>query len=217
MRGSTASAAEGFRQVVSNEGKNDLYQSGLYLETLNLVKKYFMTKQNVIPLLIFLTVFASGCNNKITPTKVSYSVTGNADGAPIDCSPDQIASRISEAFNGINRADPDVVDKYFGRADYAPFGWYTIGVGEEQDAAYTWRTLDEYFQERFQQHEHIELRSIEFNGWDQEREMVHFGPIEIARTADDLGKAERIYIGKGAYYCKTRTIVVLSLGEYHLP
>lgn len=175
-----------------------------------------MTKQSVMSLLIFLTIFINSCNNEITPTKVSYSVTGNADGAPIDCSPDQIASRISEAFNAINRADPDVVDKYFGRADYAPFGWYTIGSGDKQEAAYTWGTLDEYFQERFQQHEHIELLSIRFNGWDEQREMVHFGPIEIARTADDLGKSEQIYWGKGAYYCKTHTIVVLSLAEGHV-
>ena len=168
-------------------------------------------------LIIFLTVFTSGCSNEITPTTVPYSVTGNADGAPIDCGSDQIASRISEAFNAINRADADVVDKYFGRADYAPFGWYTIGSGDEQDAVYTWRTLDEYFQERFQQHEHLELRSIRINGWEQERGIVHFGPIEIARTADDLGKSEQIYSGKGAYYCKTHAIVVLSLAEYALP
>jgi hypothetical protein len=176
-----------------------------------------MPKQSVMSLIIFLTVFTSGCSNKITPTKVPYSVTGNADGAPMDCSPDHIASHIAEALNAINRADPDVVDKYFGRADYAPFGWYTIGSGDEQVAAYTWRTLDEYFQERFQQHEHLELRSIRINGWEQERGMVHFGPIEIARTADDLGKSEQIYSGKGAYYCKTHTIVVLSLVEYVLP
>jgi hypothetical protein len=176
-----------------------------------------MTKQIVIPLLIVLSVFTNSCRNEIMPTKVSYSVTGNADGAPIGCSPDEIASRISKAFDAINRADPNVVDKYFGRADYAPFGWYTIGNSDEQFAAYTWRTLDEYFQQRYEQHEHLELQSIRFNGWDEERGLVHFGGIEVARQADDLSNSERIYRGKGAYYCKTRTIVVLSLAEYDLP
>jgi hypothetical protein len=140
-------------------------------------------------------------------------VTGNADGAPTGCSPDEIARRIFEAFEAINQADPDVVDEYFGRADFAPFGWYSIGDGQDNFAAYQWRVLDEYLQQRYEQHEHLELRSIQFNGWEQERDLVHFGPIEIARRADDLSKSERIYSGKGAYHCEARTIVVLSLGE----
>ncbi len=180
---------------------------------LKLAEDCQMKKQVAIIFLMCLVVLISSCSYLSAPTKEPVVVTGDSAGAPIGCSPEEIAQRIEEAFDAINRADPDVVDEYFGRADFAPFGWYTIGNNEEFFSAYQWRTLDEYLGQRFQQHEHLELRSIRFNSWDEERGLVHFGPIEVARWADDLGETERNYSGKGAYYCETRTIVVLSLGE----
>lgn len=48
-------------------------------------------------------------------------VIGEADGAPIGCSPDDITARIAKMFDAINRGDPTVVDEFFGRKSSAPF------------------------------------------------------------------------------------------------
>ena len=180
-----------------------------------------MTKQVVITLLVLLIVFTSSCSKATTPTHENYVVTGNADGAPTGCSPQDIARRIVEMFDAINRGEPNLVDEYFGRKDKAPFEWYSMTETGKTDAdknhftAYSWDDLAAYFEQRYQQHERMQLRSVQFNGWDHGRGLVHFGPIELTRHADDLrlglGGSESIASGKGAYHCETKAFVVLSL------
>lgn len=180
-----------------------------------------MKRKTIITLFVFLTVFTSSCSGALTSTDETYVVSGNTDGAPVGCSPKEIAGRMVEMLDAINRADLKVVDEYFGRKDGAPFQWYSLTEIGETDieknhfAAYHWDDLAGYFNQRYQQHEHMELRSIHFNEWDAERGLVHFGPIELSRQADDLrsggGDSESLVTGKGAYHCSTKTFVVFSL------
>lgn len=184
-------------------------------------KKWFMTKQTLITFLILLIVATSGCGTATTLKNEQYVVTGHADGAPIGCSPQDITHRLAEMFDAINRGDPNLVDEYFGRKDGAPFAWYSMTEVGKTDAevnnfaAHSWDSLAAYFEQRYQQHERMHLRSVQFNGWEPERGLVHFGPIEFTRYADDLrpglGGPESIALGKGAYHCKAKAFVVLSL------
>jgi hypothetical protein len=174
-----------------------------------------MTRQVVITLLVLLMVLSSSCR-AATPPNANYVVTGNADGAPTGCSPQDIARRIVEMFDAINRSDPNVVDEYFGRKASAPFEWYSMTeVGQNHFVAYKWADLVTYFDQRYQQHEQLQLRSVQFNAWDADRGLVHFGPIELTRHAADLkpglGGPDSIASGKGAYHCGTKAFVVLSL------
>ena len=114
-----------------------------------------------------LLFLATACNFTALPQEANPDVvlTGQADGAPVGCSPEDITGHINEMLDAISRSDPNVVDEYFGRKNAAPFFWYSIG----EFVAYSWDELDLYFQQRYQQHEQLQLRSIEFNGWEPER------------------------------------------------
>jgi len=180
-----------------------------------------MKKRISIPLLVFLIVFTSGCRQAGESANENYAVSGNADGAPLGCGMQDIADRMVEMFNAINRGDPDLVDEYFGRRTQAPFQWYSMTIVRNNDtvidhfAAYTWDELDVYFKLRHQQHEQMRLLNVQFNGWDPATGVVNFGPIEILRQADkfapDLLLSEGITSGKGAYHCGTKAFIVLSL------
>jgi hypothetical protein len=182
-----------------------------------------MMKLVVITLVVPLTVFISSCSTATVSTHEQYLVTGNADGAPIGCSPQDVASRIVEMLDALNRGDTNkLVDEYFGRKEKAPFEWYSMTEFGKTDTeknhfvAYTWEDLARYFEQRHQQHEQMKLRWVQFNAWDAGRGLVHFGPLEVTRHADDLsrglGGSESIASGKGAYHCDTKAFVVLSLG-----
>jgi hypothetical protein len=183
-----------------------------------------MPSKIVIALLLVLAWMTAGCSQATTPNRTEYLVAGSADGAPVGCSPEDIARRMAALLEEINRGDPGVVDEYFGRKSMAPFRWYSMTEGGETDAekrhfvAYSWDDLAVYWEQRYQQKESLQLRSIDFNGWEQERGVVHFGPIVLARHADDLrpglGGPESIAQGKGAYHCATQAFVVLSLGMH---
>lgn len=151
-----------------------------------------------------------------------YVVTGAAEGAPAGCSAQDIAQRLAEMLEAINRGDPQVIDEFFGRKNKAPFQWYSMTEFGRSEAeknhfvAYNFEELDSYFQKRYKQNEKLQLRSIQVNSWEPERGLVHFGPVVITRHADDLrlgiGGPERLAEGKGAYHCKTQAFVVLGLG-----
>ena len=187
------------------------------------IEQPFMIKQVVIILVTLLTVFISSCGMATISTDEEYLVTGNADGAPNGCGPQEIAGRMVEMLDAINRGDTKLlVDEYFGREAGAPFEWYSItevgktDIEKNHFVAYTWDDLADYFDQRHQQHEQMKLRSVQFNSWDAGRGLVHFGPIELSRHADDLrpglGGFESIALGKGAYHCATKAFIVLSLG-----
>ena len=183
-----------------------------------------MTLRTAIALQIAFALCLSNCGVRPTPDDSlleNILVTGAAEGAPAGCSPEEVAQRIVQMFEAVNRGDPNVVEEFFGRESRGPFQWYSMDEFGRTEAdknhfvAYTLDELDLYWLERYWQHERLQLRSVEFNGWEGARGLVHFGPIVLSRQADDLqpglGGPERLAEGKGAYHCKTRAFVVLSL------
>ena len=183
-----------------------------------------MMQRAAIALLIACALSLNSCGLRPTPDDSllgNVLVTGAAEGAPAGCSPDEVTARIVEMFAAVNRGDPNLVDEFFGRQSQAPFQWYSMdefGKTEAEEnhfVAYAWDELDAYWPERYRQQERLQLRSVQFNGWEGARGLVHFGPIVLARQADDLrpglGGPESLAEGKGAYHCGTRAFVVLSL------
>ncbi len=147
----------------------------------------------------------------MTTTPVAaVSITGQADGAPPQCTIEAVTSRLVSLYEAINRADPDVTSEYFSRSSFA---WYCMSEPVEPHGADNWDELEPYFEQRYGQHEHLRLVSIQFNSWDEPRGFVHFGPFVTARTADDIGSTQGVWEGKGAYHCGTRTFAVLCSGS----
>src|SRR5688500_12948659 len=113
----------------------------------------------------------------------SVSITGHADGAPSQWTTEEVTARLVSLHAGINRADPDVTSEYFSRSS---FTWYCMHEPDEPHTVYNLDDLASFFEQRYEQNEHLRLVSIQFNGWDEPRGMLHFGPFVIEWTADDL-------------------------------
>ncbi len=135
-------------------------------------------------------------------------VSGQTVGAPEGCSPEAVAERLQGLFAAVGNADPGLVDEYFD----AGFQWYCLSSAQDPDPVTDLTQLSAYFQRRFEQHEQLRLRSVDFNGWESGRGLVHFGPIVVERRADDTGAGWQTATGKGAYSCVQRTFPVLCLG-----
>jgi hypothetical protein len=139
----------------------------------------------------------------------SVIITGHADGAPSQCTTEEVTARLVSLYEGINREDRDVTSEYFSRSS---FTWYCMHEPDEPHTVYDLDELGSYFEQRYEQHETLRLVSITFNGWDEPRGLLHFGPFVIERTADDLDSVPTTVLGKGAYHCETRTFAVLCSG-----
>jgi hypothetical protein len=105
-------------------------------------------------------------------------VTGSAAGAPDGCTVETVAGQLLELADGVNNANPTVVPEFFGASE-ATFEWYCM----QSFTAYSLDELEAYFQQRYGQHERWRLESVQVNGWDQARRLLHFGPVVISRTA----------------------------------
>ena len=136
-------------------------------------------------------------------------ITGDVNDAPPQCSPQAITERMVRLFEAVNHAQPDIAFSYFGGA----FMWYCMHEPDEEHTVYGLVELDEYFQQRYEQHEQIRLESIQFNGWESQRNLVHFGML-VQRSADDLDPAVNKASGKGAYHCEAERFVALCSGGY---
>src|SRR5688572_14829338 len=96
-----------------------------------------MTRQVVMTRLVIVFVLATGCSAATEQAREAYVMTGQADGAPTGCSPHDIAHRMVEMLDAINRGDTNVVDEYWGRSQNAPFFWYSITEIGTSDAEAT--------------------------------------------------------------------------------
>ncbi|MBN2502486.1 MAG: hypothetical protein JXB38_17010 [Anaerolineales bacterium] len=164
---------------------------------------------------ILLLFTLAGCGGQ-ADSSTGYEVTGAAEGAPEDCRPEQVAARLDQLGQAISTQDIGRVLTFF---DESPFQWYSIDEAPTSTAqgftAYNLADLEAYFLERFAQDEKWELVELYVNGWDSARKLVHFGPVHIRRTANDLPLelegSENLTDGKGAYHCESQTFIVLSL------
>lgn len=174
--------------------------------------------RQLICLSLFLLFTLAGCIAQENDS-IDYEVWGAADGAPDGCRPDQVAERLAQLSQAINEKDSALVMDFFRGG---PFQWYSMGeagtatTSERHFVAYTLNDLEGYFVERFAQDENWEMKELHVNGWESARRLVHFGPVRISRTANDLpqelGGADNLTEGKGAYHCGSATFIVLSLG-----
>lgn len=146
-------------------------------------------------------------NSTPTPPVTTVIITGEADGAPPGCSPEQIASRFMALLQAWNAGDPALVPAFFGIEDGTPFQWYSM----DREALFHLTDLHHYVQGRVAQHDQMHLQAIQVNGWDAGRGLVHFGPVQLLRTADDLPAGSHAVQGKGAYHCDHHRFVALSL------
>jgi hypothetical protein len=108
--------------------------------------------------------------------------------------------QLVESFlDGFNRGDAPQLDRLF--AGPGLFGWYSTDAPGERinDDAKDRSSLMEYFAQRHNHHERLELRSFQFKGTSSSgRGNFEF---ELIRSADE-GLASAPYGGKGAFDCQ---------------
>jgi hypothetical protein len=153
-----------------------------------------------------------GAAGRSTASTSLPTVTGQADGAPAGCSVQEVAQELQDFAVAFNDGDQQHLLTLF--SNRAPFAWYSA---PESDSTfrdiYTVDELPQYFEQRHTQHEHLEFKWIQVNGWEEQRGLVHFA-FAVNRRADDLNSGQaREVIGKGALHCKTKTFVVISIGS----
>jgi len=146
-----------------------------------------------------------------SPATSLATVTGQAEGAPTGCSVQEVTQQLQNfavAFND----DQQRLSTMF--SDHAPFAWYSAPEGDSTShAIYTVEELPEYFEQRHAQHEQLEFKRIQVNGWEAGHDLVHF-EFNVSRRADDLNSGQaRQVIGKGAFHCETQTFVAISIGD----
>ena len=148
----------------------------------------------------------------VTPTAAiplaTPIITGNAEGAPDGCSVETVADRLMDLATAVNHTDENAAGEFFGKGSME---WFCTVEDGEPFTAYTTDELEAHFQRRYAQHEQWQVESIQFNGWERARGLIHFGPVIIWRTADDLSAPFQA-LGKGAYSCARQQFVVLCLG-----
>ena len=149
-------------------------------------------------------------SNQITPTATSDAlattvITGQAEGAPEECTMETVTTRLVDLATAVNQADPHAAENFFGGQ------WFCTVENGEFFTAYTKSELQAHLQRRYMQHEQWQVMSIQFNGWEAGRDLIHFGPVVVKRTADDLN-SPFVTTGKGAYSCRQQQFVVLCLG-----
>lgn len=140
------------------------------------------------------------------------TVRGTIEGAPSGCSMAAAVNAIQSWFRAVHSGDPADIPNGIA-ADFlsvtiSPFApTETLFVGRK------YADLVAYTKARSQQHERLELRLVQFNGW--RLNSLQFGPILYHRRADDLGEVSMRGMGKGAYQCgrgRREGIIVLSIG-----
>lgn len=147
-----------------------------------------------------------------TPATSFATITGQSDGAPAGCGVQDVAQRLQGFAAAFNDGDQQQLSAFF--SDHAPFAWYSAPESDSTfRAIYTVEELPQYFEERYAQHEYLEFKQIQVNGWEAQRDLVHFA-FTVSRRADDLNSGQaREVIGKGAFHCKTKTFIAISIGD----
>lgn len=135
----------------------------------------------------------------------NITITGQAKGAPEACTMETVTTRLVDLATAVNQADPNASENFFGGQ------WFCTVENGEFFTAYTKAELEAHLQRRYTQHEQWQIVSIQFNGWDAGRDLIHFGPVIIESIADDLS-SPFVATGKGAYSCSRQKFAVLCMG-----
>ena len=130
-----------------------------------------------------------------------WLVRGDTMGAPPGCSAAAGIAALATWFTAFNAADSA------GLARVTPsrpehFGVISIGKFTPAHSFVRIEALPallRHARERGRQHERMVVQAVTFNGW--QGRALGLGPVYFLRSADDLGPAARVGIGKGAYWC----------------
>lgn len=127
----------------------------------------------------------------------SWKVRGDTTGAPPGCSASAGIAAMNLFVTAMRTADSAGLMRAV-----APRFVFSIGKFTPVDTfarADNIPQLLRYARKRARQHERLTIQAVTFNGW--RGQALQLGPIYFLRTADDLGNAPRVGIGKGGYLC----------------
>ena len=160
--------------------------------------------------LVWLSACSGSGGASSTPTNTAVVIMGQAPDAPAGCGVQEVVQRLLDFAEAFNRQDPQLGNSFF--SERAPFAWYSA-PGGDQTTIYSPKELATYFEHRYAQHERLNFKRIQVNGWEAGRGLVHF-EFAVNRQANDIyaGAAQEV-IGKGAFHCVTQTFVVISIGD----
>lgn len=157
-------------------------------------------------------VTSVACAQEISGIPAGVTVRGTIEGAPSGCSTAAAVHAIQSWFRAVQSGDPADISKGIA-ADFRSVTISPFAPTETLFMGRRYADLVAYTKARSQQHERLELRLLQFNGW--RLNSLQFGPILYYRTADDLGGVSMRGGGKGAYQCgqgQRDGIIVLSIG-----
>jgi hypothetical protein len=137
----------------------------------------------------------------------SWKVRGDTTGAPAGCSASAGIAAMNLFVAAMRNADSAGLTRAVARR-------FTFSIGKFTPADTFVRAdsipeLLRYARKRARQHERLTIQAVTFNGW--RGQGLQLGPIYVLRTADDLGNAPRVGMGKGMYLCG-QGVRVLGLG-----
>ncbi len=127
-----------------------------------------------------------------------------------------MAQRLVNFADAFNRSDPGLVPAFFDPANPTmQFRWYYAYEEKKTGVETTVRSVERlstYFERRQAQHEQLQFRRIQVNGY-LASGLVNF-EFTVNRQADDFnGGIPKDVSGKGALQCGTQTFIVLNIGD----
>lgn len=129
-----------------------------------------------------------------------WKVLGDTAGAPSGCSGAAAVAVIDGWFSAFHSADSISLARVTPRRRH--FGVFSTGKFTTADTFVRIESLRElvrYARARARRHERMTLEAVRFFGWTDGRRLG-FMPYFV-RSADDLGHAPRLGIGKAGYRC----------------
>ena len=179
--------------------------------------------RSLLPLVFAVALAAAGCFASTDESKQSSTAAEGrqshepagvvyvpAKGPGRRCSTAEARAVVAHFIDAFNDGDLAALDRIF--APEGRFQWYSTDAPGERlgDASYHRSTLIEYFAERHQRRERLELGSWKFNG--NRGGFGHF-QFQLTRGAADLDGTP--YDGKGAIDCRwrPRSIAVWAMSE----
>lgn len=176
--------------------------------------KYASRSYSCVCLLTIVYGFATSVAyaQEIPGNAPDVAVHGTIEGAPSGCSMISAVRAIENWFRAVESGDPADIPKGIA-ADFRSVTISPFAPTETLFMGRKYADLIAYTEARSQEHERLELRLVQFNGW--RLNSLQFGPILYYRTADDLGEVSMRGTGKGAYQCgpgRREGIIVLSIG-----
>lgn len=155
---------------------------------------------------VCLLILVTGCSTFSTPTVVGGTTVTHTGSPPVDCSPTQVAQVVRAFLDAFNRGDQAALRGIFQRSvlftsqNPPPAGFFISG-GQQQ--------LLDYFARRHEQHETLDLTSLQIQYTDGLTE-AGLAP-RMNRRSDDI--ATGVVTAKGTLDCKDRAIIAWNQGS----